>query len=336
MKYTARANTKSKAIEKAGSLLRQFIPAGGVLNTVSKEKEVDGTLVAWEVRLQGREESPVVYITRSEGGKEGEEGRYTLYLLENKERLSFCDRCLFDYSITLPSFRPLQKPTEPLTVEALRTPQGYRQLEKYFNYGEPVDEHQEDVELFQETDKEERIYTLFDDFGVLSLSDIKEEIESGLYDGGAIDGEMILAEVTGETYETEEKYLDALARYCGVEAVEKFKDELVDSYRFYSVDRYLRFLEYRLHQTEDYASLLEEEPELARRYGFKREQLESLTNIGNASTVDVALAHVLITYINASHLYEGLTPQRVADYMRVPEDTLRLVFTDERLKSTLL
>lgn len=87
---------------------------------------------------------------------------------------------------------------------------------------------------------------------------------------------------------------------------------------------------------EEKKRLLEEEPELARRYGFKREQLESLTSIGNASTVDVALAHVLITYINASHLYEGLTPQRVAEYMRVPEETIRLVFTDERLKSTLL
>ena len=333
MRYIARANTKSQAIEKALSLLRQFIPAGELLNIETNEKSVDDTLLYMTVTIKGREDSPVVYLNKNEVGSES---RYFLYLLENEEKLSFCVRCLFDFRIMLPSFRPLQKPTEPLTVEAMRTPRGYRQLEEYFNYGEPVDEHKEDVELFQETDKEKRIYSLFEDYGVLSLSDIEEEMEEGLYEGGTIDGEMILSEITGDTYETEEKYLEAVASFCGVEAVEKFKSQLVEGYRFYTVDRYLRYLEYRLRQTEDYAQLKEEEPELARRYGFKREYLDSLADIGEASTVDVALAHVIDNYTSASHLYDGLSSQRIANYMKVPEKSMRLVLANDKLKKTLL
>lgn len=334
MRYIARANTKSQAIEKAISLLRQFVPAGGVLNVETNERSEDDTLVYMTVTIKGREDSPVVYLNKNEVGSES---RYFLYLLENEEKLSFCDRCLFDFRIMLPSFRPLQKPTEPLTVEAMRTPRGYRQLEEYFNYGEEVEvPAREDVLLFQETDKEKRIYSLFEDYGVLSLSDIEEEMEEGLYEGGTIDGEMILSEITGDTYETEEKYLEAVASFCGVEAVEKFKSQLVEGYRFNTVDRYLRYLEYRLRQTEDYAQLKEEEPELARRYGFKKEYLDSLEDIGGASTVDVALAHVMDIYTSASHLYDGLSSQRIADYMRVPAETMRLVLANDKLKKTLL
>lgn len=333
--YIARVNTREEAEAKALDFLGLFTPASGTLTTTSNETtSEDGSLVYWTVEIANRADSPIVYIQEE---KIRSEDMYFLYFLPDRSMLSFCDRHLADYSIMLPRFQPLLKPTEVLNVEDVRTARGRKHLEAYFNYYKKENtKHERALARFKEADKDMKIYALFEDYGQMTLEEIKEDIESGDYEGGTIDGELVLAELTGETYETEEKYLEALASFCGKEAVEKHQEELKAGYRWHTVDYYLLYLEYRLRQTEDYASLVEEEPALAGRFGFKKEYLDELVDIKDASVVDVALAHYLANYICASSMYDGLTETRIADYLRAPEDAIRKVFTYENLKSTLL
>lgn len=330
VQYREDAATKYEAEEKARKLLLQLLPAGEssfkLVSTDAKDTEGDFLFYSLALKRKPDEDEsnlPTVYVYRIKEETSSESGKYWLYLLPDKEQLPFYSKQLRSMQILLPFSAPLLKPDESLEVGAVHAPSGREKLETYFNFGEtyPTSKEREAVELLRTAPKEMKIYAFFDNFGEGTLQDVKDALDAGEYEGGTLDGELILALLTGKTYETEKKYLSALSELCGAEAVQKYKDELVHGYAFYSLSFYVRYLEYRLRQSEDFSALQQEEPELRREYGFKEKYLDEMQ--GDATALELALARYLSGYTEARSLYAGVTLARIADYIGAPLETVR-------------
>jgi len=331
IQYREDAATKQEAEEKARKLLLQLLPAGEssfftLTSTDAKDNEGDFLFYSLSLKMKPDEDEsnlPTVYVYRIKRETSSESGKYWLYLLPDKEKLPFFSKQLRSLQILLPYSAPLLQPDESLAVEDVRTPAGRELLETYYNFGEtfPTSKAKEAVELIRTAPKELRIYAFFDNFGEDTLQDVKDALDAGEYEGGTLDGELILSLLTGETYETEKKYLSALSELCGAEAVQKYKDELLHGYAFYALSFYVRYLEYSLRQSEDFSALQREEPELRKRYGFKEKYLDEVN--GDATALELALARYLSGYTEARSLYAGVTLARIADYIGAPLETVR-------------
>lgn len=346
-RYFATAQSEDGVLDEALRLLSQLYPAGRSDFSLQSEKHTEEgqtTPFFWKLWLKpdseaeadASEKRPTVYVTvrKAETSEGAGDGDYWLYFLFDSERLSFCTRHLSRKETLLPLLRPLVRPTESLSVEAVHTLEGRRLLRTYFNYGEEEtspDGSLQAVQLFQEATPELKLYALFDDFGELTLEEIKEALEAGDYDGGVKDGELILSVLTGKTYDTEKKYLSELSKLCGAEVVKKYEDSLLSGYRFYSATYFVDYLDYTLRQLEDYALLKEQETELSKRYKLSAKALSELAG-EPASALDYALARFLANeYYSLPQAYEGLSPTRLAEYFRIPLDKLReLVGTDRK------
>lgn len=337
-KYFTTVTSEDGVALEAFRMLRQLCPAGSSDEryTLNSERHVDtdGKTFFWKHTLKedGQAfktesgEVPTVYVAEREKETSQKEGSYSLYLLFDSNRLSFFASQLSAKEHLLPLVRPLVRPTDTLKVEDVHTLKGRRTLRSYFDYGdyeESPDGTLEALKLFQDAPKELKLYALFDNFGELSLQEVKEALEAGDYDGGEKDGELVLHLLTGETYETEKKYLSALAELCGADVVEKYKDKLASGYRFYSASYFVEYLDYTLRQVEDYSILQKQEAELAKRYELEGESLSELGAPTGFSALDVALARWLENEYGLPTLYEGLSPTRIADYFRIPLDKLR-------------
>lgn len=338
-KYVAKATSEDGVALEAFRLLRQLCPAGSSDEeyTLSSERctDTDGKTFRWKYTLQEGDEAfktesgevPTVYVCEREKETSQKDGNYWLYLLFDSSRLSFIDRQLSEREQLLPLVPPLIRPTETLSVEDVHTLQGRRTLRSYFNYGEDEsspDGAYETLQRFQDAPKELKLYALFDDFGEMTLEDIKEELESGEYDGGVTDGELVLNLLTGEKYDTEKKYLSALSKLCGADVVKKYQARLLDGYRFYSASYFVEYLDYTFRQLEDYSILQEQEAELAKRYKLEGESLSRL-GVSGSSALDVALARWLENEYGLPPLFEGVSPTRIAEYYRIPLEKLRYV-----------
>lgn len=337
IRYTDNASTKSEAEEKALALLIQCYhgakkdlhfgtwnnraPFGWTITLLPEDKEYE----SYEEAINNL---PTVYISVRDKEKDEAEGNYHLYLCENIETLPFFARHIHAFPVFLPMVCPIQKPTEALSVEDVHRAEGRKLLYAWDAYGETSKKADKDLAVLRDAPKNMRIYAFFDNFGDMTLQEIKESLEAGEYEGSVTDGELLLSELTGETYETEEKYLSALSELCGAGVVKKYKKMILSSYRFYNIFYYLKYLEYTLTLTEDYNALAEQEPELAKRYGFLEEYLEEYLRgeyKKEATALDVALAEYLKPYSLYRFIYDGLTLGRIADYLNAPEEKLREV-----------
>lgn len=332
-RYTDYAETRSEAEEKALALLLQYAPGATNFKTISQETRAkDGATIGWTLTLQteqAEEPLPTVYINVRTRETSEKLGSYALYLFKGYETLPFYFKHIANAPLLLPLVCPLAKPDTMLLAEEVHTPKGRRLLDNFFSYGEGTSKKTEEaIALFRDAPKEMKIYALFENFGELSLQEVKESLEAGEYDGGGVDGELVLAELTGKTYETEEKYLSGLSEICGEEVVNKYKSYLLDEYRFSHVYYYVNYLQYTLSLTEDYKLLSEQEPELARRYGFQPKLLEKMLGRSyrkGATALDVALAGYLSPYYTFRSVFDGLTLGRIAEYLRAPVEKLQEV-----------
>lgn len=348
IQYIDYASTKSEAKEKADALLRQIYSGDTSFTTIMNEANDDrGGFLFFTLSLNtGREEYtpdeairelPTVFVVRRDEDTSESSGLYLLYFLESIDKLPYYVKQLSRFEVLLPCVMPVQRDETPLSVEAMHTQGGRSFLEGRFSGGKYSDNLKEDVALFQGAPKELKLYALFYNFGDMTLEEIKEELEAGTYDGGTRDGELILSASTGEKYETLEKYIAKLSEICGADVVGKYRSKLEEGYNFYSVNAYIQYLEYRLLQTENYELLSEEEPELAKRYGYQATALNELrANKQTSTALEIALAHYLEDYIKFRSLYDGLSYTRIADYMRIPASTIERVVTDEELRRETL
>lgn len=336
IRYIDIASSREEAESRAVSLLFQLSETGEPRTFFTKEgKAEDGSLLYLSLSFQDSLRDPAVYINQRKPETSEEEGSYSVYFLYDRERLSFIDKHLADVPLLLPTVRPLLKWDESLTVEAVTSPAGRDLLEAYFDYGAPVS-HQADVQLFKETPKPLRLFTLFDSFGELSPQEVKEALEAGDYDGGEKDGERILAEVLGRPLKDEADYLATLSEYCGAGVVKRYASRLRDGFRFYRLDYSLKYLEYSFRQVEDYPTVKEKADELERALGSQDKTLAKYVREEGYSLLEVVLARYLGDYTSLPSIFDGLSPQRLADYLNVPSETFRKVEASDSLKNTLL
>ena len=338
IRYIDYASTKEEAESRAVSLLFQLSKPGEPRTFFTKEgKAEDGTLLYLALSFKDEPglDEPAVYISRRKLETSEEEGSYSVYFLYDRTKLSFIDKHLADVPLLLPTVHPLLKWEEPLSVEAVTSPAGRDLLEAYFDYGKPTS-HEADVQLFKETPKPLRLFTLFDTFGELSPQDVKDALEAGDYDGGEKDGERILAEVAGRSFSSEADYLATLSEYCGAGVVKKYAQRLRDGFRFYRLDYSLKYLEYCFRQVEDYPTVKEKEDELVRVLGRQDKLLAQYVREEGYSLLDVVLAHYLGGYLNLSSIFDGLSPTRLAGYLHVPLEVLRRIEASGSLKNSLL
>jgi hypothetical protein len=327
LNYRGTASTKEEAEALAYQLLQPFMDLTKERVTTVTREYADGRQ---EVRLatsaaeDGAEALalPVVHIL--DFGGEGK--HYKLYLLFDLKRLPF----YFQYQPSivwtlLPLLQPTIKPEEALPVEVVLTADGARQLQRaLYDSEETVLERH--IQTAREAKKEERIYTLWDNFGELSPLEVKAELEAGDYEGGIGDAELILNAVTGKTYRTEKAYLKALAAWAGADAVEKYKEEILEGYRSYKALRFADFLHHSLLFTEDYSYVEAHYKEYASAVGYK-EEYAPLAHIGDGTALDAALYMYLKDYLGVRQLFDGLTEDRVAEYLNAPASTLKKLDT---------
>ena len=336
IRYYETASTREEAEEKALQLLLQVTGDVSSVETLTREGKTkeDEDFLYLNVSLKGKAGEPTVYIHQRKKETSTEAGDYTLYFVYDKEKLPFYDKHLSDVQLFLPIVHTFLKGDKPLTVEAVTSTEGRDFLEQYFSHGEPAS-HEKDVQLFQETPKGLRLFTLFDSFGELSPQEVKEALEAGDYDGGEKDGERILAEVAGRSFDSEEDYLATLSEYCGAGVVKKYASRLREGFRFFRVDYSLKYLEYTLRLVEDYPTVQEKEKELEGRLG--RQDKTLLQYGGDGFTLsEVALARYLAGYFFIPFIFDGLSPQRLADYLNVPSETLRRIEASDKAQNCLL
>lgn len=338
IRYIDYASTREEAESKAVSLLFQNCEAGVPRTFFTKEgKAGDGSLLYLSLSFKDEyaPDEPAVYISQRKPESSEEAGSYSVYFLHDRKKLSFIDKHLADVPLLLPTVHPLLKWDEPLTLEAVTSPTGRDFLEAYFDYGKPTS-HEEDVQLFKDTPKPLRLFTLFDSFGELSPQDVKEALEAKDYDGGEKDGERILAEVAGRAIRDEEDYLATLSEYCGAGVVKRYASRLRDGFRFYRLDYSLKYLEYCFRQVEDYPTVKAKEDELVRALGSQDKTLAQYVKEERVSLLDVVLAHYLGGYLHAPSIFDGLSPQRLAEYLNVPRDTFRRIEASGSLSHAMI
>ena len=322
--YKGTANTKEEAEALALSLLKPFMQEKGIYKTITREY-MDGKQT---VRLADAEDDsiapPIVFI--SDFGGEGKV--YKLYLVFDWDRLPF----YYKYrnpviASLLPLFAPTIKPAEALPVEVVLTAEGEKKLRKAVYGWEEDTVLQRNIRRAQEeTEESMRIYTLFDSFGELSSQEIKEGLEAGDYEGGIVDAEIVLNSLTGKTYRTETAYLKDLAAWAGAEAVEKYKTKILEDYRMYKTVRFMDYLHYMLLYTEDFSYVEAHYQEYASAVGYK-EEYAPVSHIGEGTVLEAALHEYLQDYLDGRSFFEGLTEERVREYLNVPAPTYRRLTT---------
>jgi len=340
--YNETADSLEEAKTKARELLLQLLPADEDTYTI-KEREatakdgsalfhtfslVDGEETEAEARLWETDflnyKAPTVCIWGEDGAKDGK-GRsfYKLYLYYDRERLPFYAKYLHEPRLTLPVTAPLLKPELELKPEDVHTPEGRRILDSYFDYGRGWELRNEDraIQLIREAPEELRIYGFFENYYEDSLQDIERDLKEDVDSRGGLDGEYILAVLTGKTHETEAEYRDALRELYGSGLVNKYQGELKASYKFYSTYYFVKYMEYLLRQKEDYSLLKEQEPELAKRCKYQESEIRK--RYGVELAIDIALSFYLGSYFGLEFAYEGLSSSRIADYMRIPFSVMR-------------
>lgn len=329
IKYTARAATEAEAERIAASLLLQVSKTGGESFTITtKKRGVFSYSILGEDSPEDYEKgqncTPVVFTYRADGLKYGED-IYFLYLLFDERRLPFYATQIREKSI-LPLARPQVKPAEEIPVERLLTLEGAELVEDWKDSTYEIDPTPSPLEKHLETlrkaPKNLRIYAFFDTFGQ-SLNAVKKELESGDFDRGEADGELLLYAVTGKTHTTEKEYLKDLSEYTGAEVVQKYKKELLSGFRFYKEQRLRDYLLYELYRTEDYSYISQNYEAYASALGVNTVEKSGL------SLPEKALALYLGGY--NSVFYSGLTEKRLADFLKVPKETLRKIFINEDL-----
>lgn len=337
IRYQDTATTQAEAEEKALQLLLQLTGDASSIETVTREGKTKGDegFLYLNVSLQGKPGEPTVYIRQNKKETSTEAGDYTLFFVYDKDKLPFYDKHLSDKQLFLPlSYNTLLKGEKPLSVEVVTTQEGRDYLEQYFSHGEPVS-HEEDVQLFRETPKGLKLFTLFDSFGEMTPQEVKEALEAGDYDGGEKDGERILEEVLGRPIKDEADYLSELSTLCGADVVKKYSSRLKGGFRFYRLDYSLKYLDYSLRYSEDYPDTQKREAELEAKLGKQDEELSRYGGEGFTLS-EVALARYLAGYFFIPFVFDGLSPQRLADYLNVPSDTLRKIETSEKAQNCLL
>lgn len=333
--YRGYASSEAEAKELAKSLLTEYIKASGL---EEKGGRCDAsTLTEWDSKLLslafkyegdgGEKKDVFVFIM-----KQAEEV-YRLYLLFDEDRLPYYLKHVVDYHFFLPALQPTIKPEAPLPVEALLTYEGARQLDEAIDGGYLNEKGQETpaekyLRKAKEAPKEKRIYAFFDDFGEMTLEEVKDALDAGDYDGAVIDAEATLSALTGKQLKTEKDYLSALADFAGKEEVEKYKEELLSSFRFCRAFRFVNFLQYELLRTEDYASVKAHYEEYASAIGYKEEYVDTLLHKGTEGTstaLDIALFKYLQHYVQLRTIYDGLSEDRLAEYLNAPKEAIRKV-----------
>lgn len=326
IRFYATAHSREEAETRAKELLEQLPKKEGILYHYTTREEayrVGETEESFFVSLVPNGELyrpsnslqtfPSVVANHT---KRIKEGRYELYLCLY-DRLPFYLKHLEAMERVLATLRPIPRPVEALPVEAINTPEGRKTLDailcQYYNEGEKS----EASELLKYVEQEYKVYTLYDDFNELSLEDIKQGLETGDYDGGVRDGQLILSECTGETYKTEEEYFHALAKICREDTVEQHKEKLSNGFRFYKALHFLQYVEYRLRQTEDYSLVEAELPTLVERYVLRDEDLKAV-GLNMDTILRHALKQYLQHYFNLRAHYNGMTDKRVAEYLNAP------------------
>jgi len=322
--YKGTAHTKEEAEALTVSLLKPFMQEKGIYKTITREY-MDGKQT---VCLADAEDNsiapPIVFI--SDFGGEGKV--YKLYLVFDWDRLPFYYKYRNPVVVDmLPIFAPTIRPAEALPVEVVLTAEGTEKLRKAVYGWEADTVLQRNLRRVQEeTEKSMRIYTLFDNFGELSPQEIKEEQESGEYEGGIVDAEIVLNSLTGKTYRTEKAYLKDLAAWAGAEAVEKYKTEILEGYRMYKTVRFMDYLQYMLLYTEDFSYVEGHYQEYASAVGYK-EEYATVSYIGEGTVLEAALHEYLRDYLDERSLFDGLTEERVREYLHVPVSTYRRLTT---------
>ena len=337
IRYQDRAKTREEAEEKALQLLLKIAGDVSSVETVTREGKTkeDEDFLYLNVSLKGKPGEPTVYIRQLKKETGTEAGEYTLFFVYDKDKLPFYDKHLSDVQLFLPlCYNTLLKPEKELPVEAVLSPEGRDYLEQYFNHGEELS-HEKDVQLFRETPKGLKLFTLFDSFGEMTPQEVKEALEAGDYDGGEKDGERILAEVLGRPIKDEADYLSELSTLCGAGVVKKYSSRLKGGFRFYRLDYSLKYLDYSLRYSEDYPDTQKREAELETKLGKQDGELSRYGGEGFTLS-EVALARYLAGYFFIPFVFDGLSPQRLADYLNVPSDTLRKIETSEKAQNCLL
>ena len=344
--YRSNASTKKEAEAEAIRLLEQVVETGERFQTVTKEytnihgESSDATVVILPSGMDApAEDTPIVYIHRDKQETPEKEGSYWLYLLFDRKRLPFIYRCNSDLGELLGILRPTIRPEEPLPVEAILTKDGADTLEaalenfKDYTYSEETDAVLQEA---KDAPKELRIYAFFDSLG-RSLQEVKEDLEEGTFEVGAADGEIVLNTLTGKTFKTEKAYLKALGDFAGAVEVEKYKEQLLESYGWYKAYRFVHFLLYELLWTEDYSVVESKCKEYASAVGFKEEYMKYLTKGGEeyGSALEYALAIYMDKFLRLPFIFGGLNEMRMAEYMKIPKATLQKILTETQERSLL-
>lgn len=342
IRFYERASTFEEAKKKAKKLLQQFPEEESTMYYYYDLAQGEKGYLLGKVAHTDRETStptdvvrryPTALVQALREGAEGEAGNYSIYV-SLYDRLPFYYKHSNEVAVLARVLQPTPKPTEVIDVEAINTPDGRKRLDAYLSHTEINEEMSEEAETLQTVEQELKIYALYDNFGELSLMELKEAIDSGEYDGGIGDGQSALSEVTGETYKTEEEYLTALSNLCGVEAVEQHRKEIVHGYRFYKALHFLQYVEYRLRQTENYATVEAELPELEQKYGIKAEDYKEI-GISREALLSTALYRYLREYLNFRPHFNGITDIRVAEYLNAPLNVIRRLQDDTAIVADL-
>ena len=342
IRFYDRASTFEEAKKKAKELLKQFPKEELTLYYNFEQEQGKRGYLLGKVAHTDRVTStptdvvrkyPTALVQAFREEAEGEAGNYSIYV-SLYDRLPFYYRYSNEVAVLVRVLQPTPKPTELIDVEAINTPEGRKRLDAYLSHTEIAEEISEEAEALQAVEQELKIYALYDNFGELSLMELKEAIDSGEYDGGIGDGQSVLSEVTGETYKTEEEYLTALSNLCGVEAVEQHRKQVVHGYRFYKALHFLQYVEYRLRQTENYLTVEAELPELEQKYGIKAEDYTEI-GISREALLSTALYRYLREYLNHRAHFNGVTDSRIADYLNAPLNVIRRLQDDTAIVADL-
>lgn len=332
MTYKEIVKGKEAAIERAKELLLQNYPPKGDYRLASTTTEAEDSFcytlsllpshveeeITEDERLRTYPSALVQDISESSNS-------YRVYVY-TYDRLPFYVKQIAMLPYTLPEIAPPLKPEAPLSVEVAHTAQGRAILNEDY-----VETYNERVVAFINTEKEDRIYTLFDCYGELTVEEIKKELDKGVLDFTFIDVEGIINNIEGKTYTSEKEHVARLSTLCGEEAVKRYLNNILIGYHFYKALYFVDYLEYMLRYTEDYGALAAQLTELKEAYGLKEVELEIITQEA-ITPVEVALARYLYPYYEISDAFDGLTYKRIAEYLNAPHELIERLKIDKIYK----
>lgn len=308
--YRTSADTKAEARDEALRLLRQVsdLPEG------IDEDELDELTVTTPAGLC----FPAVYARHI---KQGDKEKYIIYFVPEEERLPFLYRRKPNLSKCIVVLRPPLRPMEQIGPVAVLNGERYSSMLAALKGMTEASPSQDIARRIMEEPRELRIFSLFEG----SPADVKEELENIVSTDSikVYDMELVLNAATGKTYTSEEDYLNGLAEMGTKEDVDIYRDLLLGVYRTYKALRFEWFLLYELLRTEDYALVESNYADNAAAIGYKEEYARNLIKDEDGSVLEAALASYLSQYFIYASIFEGYTDKRVADYLHMPEETLR-------------